>query len=101
MLMCASACVLALVVSVRAQGPLPSPAAAAKRPHRGAPLFVHSDNCMSCHNNLTTGGGEDVSIGTSWQSTIMANAARDPYFYASVRRETIDHSSKAAEIEHE
>ena len=56
---------------------------------------------MSCHNNLTTGGGEDVSIGTSWQSTIMANSARDPYFHASVRRETIDHSAKAAEIQHE
>jgi Cytochrome c554 and c-prime len=98
--MCASACVLALVVSVRAQGPLP-PATPAKKPHRDAPLFVHSDNCMSCHNNLMTGGGEDVSIGVSWQSTIMANAARDPYFHASVRRETIDHSSKAAEIQHE
>ena len=31
----------------------------------------------------------------------MANAARDPYFHASVRRETIDHPSKAAEIQHE
>lgn len=99
--MCASACVLALVVSVRAQNPLPSPAAQAKGPHRGASLFVHSDNCLSCHNNLTTGSGEDVSIGTSWQSTIMANAARDPYFHASVRREAVDHSSRAAEIQHE
>ena len=56
---------------------------------------------MSCHNNLTTAEGEDVSIGTSWQSTIMANSARDPYFYASVRRETTDHPAKAAEIQHE
>ena len=96
----ASACVLALVVSVRAQS---SPAAAtpAKSPHRGAALFAHSDNCLSCHNNLMTGGGEDVSIGSSWQSTIMANAARDPYFHASVRRETIDHSSRRAEIQDE
>jgi hypothetical protein len=97
----ASACVLALVVSVRAQGPLRPTAAVAKSPHRAASLFVHSDNCMPCHNNLTTGGGEDVSIGTAWQSTIMANAARDPYFHASVRRETIDHSGKNAEIQHE
>jgi hypothetical protein len=101
MLICASALVLALVVSVRAQGPLPPPAAAGKSPHRATALFVHSDNCLSCHNNLTTGGGEDVSIGTSWQSTIMANSARDPYFYASVRRETLDHSGKSAEIQHE
>jgi hypothetical protein len=101
MLTCAGACALALVVSVRAQGPLPPATAAAKSPHRAESLFAHSDNCMACHNNLTTSGGEDVSIGTSWQSTIMANAARDPYFYASVRRETIDHPSKVAEIEHE
>ena len=101
MLMGASACMLALVVSVGAQKPLPAPAASAGNPHQSGSLFVHSDNCMSCHNNLTTAEGEDVSIGTSWQSTIMANSARDPYFYASVRRETTDHPAKAAEIQHE
>ena len=36
-----------------------------------------------------------------WRSTIMANAARDPYFQASVRRETIDHSGLAREIQDE
>ena len=94
MLMGASACMLALVVSVGAQKPLPAPAASAGNPHQSGSLFVHSDNCMSCHNNLTTAEGEDVSIGTSWQSTIMANSARDPYFHASVRRETTDHPAR-------
>jgi hypothetical protein len=32
---------------------------------------------------------------------MMANSARDPYWQASVRRETIDHPSKKAEIEDE
>jgi hypothetical protein len=32
---------------------------------------------------------------------MMANSARDPYWLASVRRETIDHPSASAEIEHE
>ena len=64
-------------------------------------IFTHSDNCVACHNNLTASTGEDISIGASWRGSIMANAARDPYFFASVRRETIDHPTKAAEIEDE
>ena len=31
----------------------------------------------------------------------MANSGRDPYFHASVRRETMDHASRAADIEDE
>jgi len=64
-------------------------------------LFTHSENCVACHNNLTTPRGEDVSIGSTWRSTMMANAARDPYWQAGVRRETIDHRSHAAEIQDE
>jgi hypothetical protein len=64
-------------------------------------LFPHSENCVGCHNNLTTPGGEDVSIGSTWRSTMMANSARDPYWQAGVRRETIDHPSHAAEIQDE
>jgi hypothetical protein len=69
--------------------------------HGDARLFTHSDNCISCHNNLSTPTGEDVSIGTAWRSTIMANAARDPYFVASVRRETLDHPARSREIQDE
>jgi hypothetical protein len=64
-------------------------------------LFAHSSSCIACHNNLSTPGGEDVSIGSTWRATIMANSARDPYFHASVRRETMDHPSRAADIENE
>ncbi|HEX8031874.1 MAG TPA: hypothetical protein VF491_25585 [Vicinamibacterales bacterium] len=70
-------------------------------PQHAESLFTHSENCVACHNQLTTGAGEDVSIGTAWRSTIMANAARDPYFFASLRRETIDHPSHGDEIQDE
>jgi len=77
------------------------PAAHAQTPSAKAPHFETSDNCLACHNSLTTPSGEDVSIGSSWRASMMANSARDPYWQASVRRETIDHPSKKAEIEDE
>jgi hypothetical protein len=64
-------------------------------------LFTSSDNCIACHNGLRTTSGDDVSIGTAWRSTMMANSARDPYFQAGLRRETMEHPTRAAEIEHE
>ena len=73
----------------------------APRPESAAPMFAHSDDCQACHNNLTSPAGEDVSIGVAWRGSIMANAARDPYFHASLRRELIDHPSAASEIEDE
>ena len=76
-------------------------AQARTNPHRDLSLFTHSDNCLACHNNLTTVAGEDVSIGAMWRATIMANSSRDPYWQASVRREAIEHPSHAAEIQDE
>jgi hypothetical protein len=64
-------------------------------------MFPPSTECLACHNNLTGPGGEDASIGANWRGSIMANSARDPYFLASVRRETLDHPSLAGEIEDE
>ncbi len=69
--------------------------------HRDTSLFTHSENCVACHNGLTTPSGEDVSIGSTWRSTMMANSARDPYWQAGVRRETMDHPRHAAAIEDE
>lgn len=62
-------------------------------------IFETSDNCLACHNGLTTTSGEDISIGSDWRASIMANSSRDPYFQASVRRETIDHPKAASDIE--
>ena len=64
-------------------------------------LFQTSDDCMACHNGLTTPSGEDVSIGVQWRASMMANSSRDPYWQAAVRRETIDHPEHAAAIEDE
>jgi hypothetical protein len=65
------------------------------------PQFHTSDRCFACHNELTTPNGQDVSIGLAWRSSIMANSARDPYWQASVRRETGDHPQAVADIEDE
>jgi hypothetical protein len=64
-------------------------------------LFSTADQCMACHNRLVTNSGEDVSIGSNWRATMMANSARDPYWHAAVRREILDHPSAQAEIENE
>jgi hypothetical protein len=63
------------------------------------PLFETADRCMACHNGVTSSSGEDVSIGFSWRASMMANAARDPYWHAAVRREITDHPQARALIE--
>jgi hypothetical protein len=69
-------------------------------PH-SASVFQTSHDCIACHNGLTTATGEDVSIGSSWRASMMANSSRDPYWQAAVRRETIDHPSAKDDIEDE
>lgn len=69
--------------------------------HLNLSLFSHAEECMACHNNLHTPAGEDVSIGATWRSTMMANSARDPYWQAGVRRETMDHPKHSADIQDE
>ncbi len=55
-------------------------------------LFQTSERCFACHNGLSTAGGEDLFIGLNWRPTMMANSARDPYWQAGVRRESIDYA---------
>ena len=70
-------------------------------PEHAGVTFQTSDDCLACHNGLTAPSGEDVSIGTAWRASMMANSSRDPYWQASVRREVIDHPSAKAAIEGE
>jgi hypothetical protein len=79
-------------------GAMPAPPTANPHPES---LFTPSENCVACHNNLVAPSGEDVSIGASWRSTMMANSGRDPYWQAGVRRETIDHPTRADDIQTE
>src|SRR4051812_5625938 len=75
---------------------------AAENPHKkGLELFQTSDRCFACHNGLSTSAGEDISIGLSWRPSMMANSSRDPYWQASVRRESIDHPESRKLIEDE
>lgn len=69
--------------------------------HAGGSLFQTSHTCLACHNGLVTPAGEDVSIGFDWRASMMANAARDPYWHASVRREIMDHPESQVAIENE
>ena len=62
-------------------------------------LFSGSGNCVVCHNNMTDGAGSDVSIDRMWRSTMMANAARDPYWLANVRAEVIRNPELSEVIE--
>jgi hypothetical protein len=63
--------------------------------------FHDSTRCVACHNGLKTPSGEDISIGFQWSASIMANAARDPYWQGSVRRESIDHPDASRDIQDE
>jgi hypothetical protein len=51
--------------------------------------FAGSGLCVTCHQDMRDETGEDVSIDSMWRSTMMANAARDPYWQAAVRVESL------------
>jgi hypothetical protein len=61
--------------------------------------FSGSGTCAMCHSEMVDEAGTDVSIDTFWRSTMMANAARDPYWQASVREEIQSHPAYQAVIE--
>jgi hypothetical protein len=79
----------------------PEAALSTMSPTQNHALFATASECMACHNNLRTPSGEDVSLASDWRATMMANSSRDPYWQASVRRETIDHPRAVEEIEAE
>ncbi len=80
--------------------PLPlTPAAGQSTSAGGSPVFSTAEQCIVCHSDLRDESGADVSIGHDWRGTMMAHAARDPYWQASVRREVMDNPGLQAEIE--
>jgi hypothetical protein len=52
-------------------------------------LFSASGACAICHSRMVDESGADVSIDAHWRATMMANAARDPYWQATVREEVL------------
>lgn len=57
--------------------------------------FMASGNCGGCHGHdpsaysMVTTDGRDVNVVDAWRSSIMANAARDPFWRAKVKHETL------------
>ena len=47
-------------------------------------FYSGSGQCSQCHNGMTDSRGNDVSIVSDWSTSMMANAARDPYWIAKV-----------------
>jgi hypothetical protein len=85
-------------VAVLAAFAMLSPASAQ---HDSVSAFRTSDGCSSCHAALQSTKGETVTIIGDWSASIMANAARDPYWQGSVRREVLDHPEASAAIQDE
>lgn len=80
--------------------PLPPPS------YEGKPLanfdtadFNGPALCQSCHGNIKDAEGNDVTMSAFWRSTMMANAARDPFWQAKVSSEIQRHPEAQAHIE--
>lgn len=52
-------------------------------------LYSGSGECAFCHQDITSSTGENVSISDDWRSTMMANAAKDPFWRAKVSHEIL------------
>jgi len=72
--------------------------------HPRADIFTTSEQCAVCHatapgaNAMRTKTGDDVSPYALWQGTMMANAFRDPYFRAQMRKETAAGGDEVQEL---
>lgn len=82
--------------------------------NKGDPAFASnhysgSAVCATCHTDASTGednimiiqdesGFRDVSIGKAWETSLMANSTRDPYWHAVVASELHKYPNLADEI---
>ena len=64
-----------------------------------AEMFASYENCQACHNGLVDEAGNDVSNISDWSASIMAHAAVDPYYLATVNAEVLRHPEYEAAIE--
>ncbi len=68
-------------------------------------FFATSGLCENCHSTDQNGiamldaNGNDVSMYTKWQATMMANSAKDPFWRAKVSHETLVNPTHAEELE--
>ena len=66
--------------------------------HEGQ-FFAAAGTCDACHTDMQDANGVDISTDTLWRSSMMANAARDPYWTATVEREVEINPALAKVIE--
>jgi hypothetical protein len=68
-------------------------------------LFAGSGECVACHGMDTAGiasvdlGGNDINVVDDWRATMMANAAKDPFWRAKVSHEVLENPQVQQEIE--
>ncbi|MBC7862714.1 MAG: hypothetical protein IAF38_07040 [Bacteroidia bacterium] len=67
--------------------------------------FLHSDNCKTCHGKDTAAyanidySGQDVNLFDDWESTMMANSAKDPLWRAKVSHEILVNPAHSNELQ--
>lgn len=61
--------------------------------------FNVSGNCQACHSGITDASGNDVSMAAMWRGSMMGNAAKDPYWQATVRAEITENAALREIIE--
>ncbi|MGH7133667.1 MAG: hypothetical protein ACREJO_17185 [Phycisphaerales bacterium] len=75
------------------------------QPKAANQVFATGDGCALCHSASANAGalwsptGEDVSPHGLWKATLMAHAAKDPYWRAQVAKETAAAPERAEIIE--
>jgi hypothetical protein len=68
-------------------------------------LFPTAKTCGGCHGHdpngsaMVTSDGTDVNIYDDWRSTMMANAARDPFWRAKVSHEMLVNPAHSLELQ--
>lgn len=68
-------------------------------------IFPKSTACEGCHGfdenefAYITAAGDEVNVFDDWQSSMMANSAKDPFWRAKVSHETLLHPAEKDEIE--
>lgn len=68
-------------------------------------VFATADGCAACHSAgarslaMLSPTGHDISPHGLWQSTVMANSARDPFWRAQVAAEVAADPGRAEEVQ--
>ena len=68
-------------------------------------LFPTAKTCGGCHGHdplgfaMITSSGEDVNVYDDWRSTMMANAARDPFWRAKVTHEILINPAHSLQLQ--